>query len=679
MVLAAALAAGSGLVWSSIPAWTDLGTVRSRGLSQSDGRRATGIVFEDLDGDGFRGAGEPGIGGVMVSNGREVVLTDASGRYLIPESAYRGDMDIFVSTPDCYRAPLGADGIPRFAYVHKSAGSSKSLRFGGLAPTGDLPDSIDFPLIGTRCMQTFSVLVSGDTQAYSNLEVGYVRDTLAKELAERDDVELLLIEGDIVGDDLGLMPRLLDTLSLAGVPLYLVQGNHDLDLDADSDADASDTFRRLWGPRYYSFTIGKVHFVVLDNVEYPCSPTDPSGRPDARWDHCAEGKDYDGRLSEIQLEWLERDLEHVPEDHLIVLNTHIPIVSFLDQASIKHSEDRVERLYEILGYRWIGDAWTQGRPALALSGHTHTIDRFEPGDYYAGWADASHPFPIPFPQIVVGATAGSWWSGDFDSDRIPESLQRMGAPRGYFIFRFEGNGFTETFKATGKPIDRQMSLSLDSPAFRDWFERIRDWSLEDEVNRDPVPPGSDNTLGDSHLLTPADLASTDLVVNLWNGSRGSRVWAWIDDRDPVRALRTQAGDGEGMLESPDPHALRRQLSVLRYALQSGDQIRNRIWNGDLGNRANGFELLGGVRRQAESQRPLARWQWALHSSHLWTLPLPENLEEGSHRILIQASDVHGRVFEESMLVEVRTPQDSTDPFVNDPTDEPYARRFQPVP
>lgn len=36
---------------------------------------AQGHVFEDLDGDGQRDSGEPGVPGVAVSNQREVVLT----------------------------------------------------------------------------------------------------------------------------------------------------------------------------------------------------------------------------------------------------------------------------------------------------------------------------------------------------------------------------------------------------------------------------------------------------------------------------------------------------------------------------------------------------------------------------------------------------------------------------
>ena len=44
----------------------------------------TGNVFHDADHDGKRGAGEKGIPNVCVSNGREVVQTDANGAWSLP-------------------------------------------------------------------------------------------------------------------------------------------------------------------------------------------------------------------------------------------------------------------------------------------------------------------------------------------------------------------------------------------------------------------------------------------------------------------------------------------------------------------------------------------------------------------------------------------------------------------
>lgn len=480
-----------------------------------------------------------------------------------------------------------------------------------------------------------------------------------------------------MGDDLGLLPRYLSAMRAANVPHYLVAGNHDVDFDADTDGDSTDSFRRIWGPNYYSFTIGKVHFVVLDNVTYPCENTIPeTGEPDPekRWAHCEGRKSYNGRISETQLKWLENDLAHVPEDRLIVLSYHIPTVSFVDQSSHQHSEDNAFRLYKILGYALNADGtWKKGRPALALSGHTHTLDQFRPGEIFEGWTKANHPASMPFPQIIVGAACGSWWSGDVDDDLIPESYQRLGAPKGYFLFSFDGNTYKDELKASGKPADKQMSLSFNSPAFRAWFSALADWYSTSSADPNSVPPVNTNDLGDTKLLKPSDLAETDLVVNVWNGSRDSEVRVQFDDLPPVIAERTQEGAGEAVVESIDPHALRRQMNVLRYALKSSNDDPNQLWNGNRGDRSEGFELYNGSVFKAGSQRPLANGLWTVQSNHVWTAPLPTGLEDGVHRVVVYTKDVHGHAYEESMLFEVRTPNELPDPIENDPTDEKYDR------
>ena len=41
------------------------------------GKTLSGVVYEDRDGDGRRGRSEPGIPGVAMSNGRDLVGADA--------------------------------------------------------------------------------------------------------------------------------------------------------------------------------------------------------------------------------------------------------------------------------------------------------------------------------------------------------------------------------------------------------------------------------------------------------------------------------------------------------------------------------------------------------------------------------------------------------------------------
>ncbi|NBB84568.1 MAG: phosphoesterase, partial [Alphaproteobacteria bacterium] len=116
----------------------------------------TGVVFEDANRDGMRQEGETGIEGVMVSNGREVVATDADGAYSLP--AY-DNMTVFVTEPADHDAPINENLVPQVFYHHLPEGTPEDLRYGGLPPTGPLPAAINFPLIPAEPADAFSCVV----------------------------------------------------------------------------------------------------------------------------------------------------------------------------------------------------------------------------------------------------------------------------------------------------------------------------------------------------------------------------------------------------------------------------------------------------------------------------------------------------------------------------------------
>ena len=593
-----------------------------------------GTVFNDINRDGKQNRGEKGIRGVEVSNGYDVVSTDYNGKYKLPIKA-RGleNFTVFVTKPSGWQVPVNEDMVPQFYYHHKPAGSPE-LRFGGLSATGPQPEAINFPLIKDRYRKNFKIAVSGDPQPYSNNEIGYVRDSLANELAQRDDLEFVIVEGDVMGDDLDLYPRFKKILSAANMPMYFVPGNHDLDFDAPSDEHSFDTFKREWGPTYYSLDIGGVHFVTLDNVRYPCTPE--VDNVDGKHDFCNDPESsptYNGIIDAAQMEWLENDLAKVPQWKLIVLNMHIPLVSFVDMDATKQQTDNAQWLYDLIG----------DRPAVALSGHTHTLETFLPGESYAGWQEALELGATPFPQIITGATSGSWWSGDFDEYNLPMAIQRLGAPRGYLIFEFTGNNFASKFKAANKSEKEQMSADFLSPSFLEWYYAMKDWAMMPIETRPETPPVNINDLPDTSILTAADLsAGTKLMVNVWNGSRDSKVWVQIDDMPKILATRTQDGIGEGKVESLDPFALKKQMYVFRYAAksESGDE------------RSQGFELWNGANFGTADPQPLDGWMLTEASNHIWAVDIPADLKEGVHTLKITTRDTYGKFYTSHKTFEV---------------------------
>ena len=593
-----------------------------RGNAVSD--IARGTVFLDANRDSRLDPGERGIPGVMVSNGREVVVTDAEGAYVLP--AY-DDMNLFVTKPAGYATPVNADLVPQFNYVHKIAGSPP-LRFGGIAPTGPLPAAVNFPLIEDRVGDRFQCLIFGDTQAYTNRELSYVRDTVGRMLANRDNgaTECLIFEGDVLGDDLSLFGRFRKIVAAGGVPQYYVPGNHDLDFDAGDDRHSFDTFRREWGPEYYSFDIGKVHFVVLDDVRYPCNGVDNHAFCDL-----SQPPTFNGVIHERQLEWLRNDLAHVPADRLIVLNAHIPFVSYSGARSRKHQVDNLAELYAIIG----------DRPVLGLSGHAHTVEQILPGEHFHGWREATGTGPAPFHQIVTGAVSGSWWAGDLNDDGIPHGTQRLGAPRGYYAIDFDGNTYVDTYTAFGRTRGEQMHASFNTPRFRAWARTLIVYAKRHARRRvlpfESVPPVTISDLGDMNMLTLQDLAEGSWVaINVWNGSKDSRVRVSIDGGEPIEAFRTQPGEGERSFWGPsyaDPLALAKQSTNARVAVRSTEG----------GDKTAGFTIWRGVSWKGVPG-PFPFGLLTRRSNHLWRADLPSELPPGTHTMEIFTTDRYGRTF-----------------------------------
>ena len=175
---------------------------------------AKGIVFE-TNARGERGVG---LAGVLVSNGREIVRTGLDGGYSLP---IEPGMAIFVIKPAGYAAPLEpATRLPRFFYIHQPDGTPAELNltFSGLAPTGPLPDSIDFGLIRTAEPKRFDVILFTDPQPESEAEVDYIRDDVVNDLIGAD-AAFGITAGDLMFDDLSLYRRYNQIIAQIGLAL----------------------------------------------------------------------------------------------------------------------------------------------------------------------------------------------------------------------------------------------------------------------------------------------------------------------------------------------------------------------------------------------------------------------------------------------------------------------------
>lgn len=281
----------------------------------------SGTVFEDANGNGLHDAGEQGIGGIGLSNGRAIVRSAADGSYAI--EAAKGDV-VFAIKPPGRAFGRGDDGLPVFWRIVDAGAASFDV---ALSPPRAAGDALE-------------VLVFADPQVASLVDIDDYYTDIVQPL-EGTTARLGLSLGDIVADDLSLYPTINAVTTSLGVPWLHVAGNHDLDGDATDDAASLETFHRTYGPDTVAWEEPQASFIGLDDVI-----AQPGRRPA-----------YLGGLRDDQFDFLEAYLPGVPKDRLLVLALHIPLFDDAFRAA-----DR-ERLLALL----------QPFPrVLVLSGHRHT-------------------------------------------------------------------------------------------------------------------------------------------------------------------------------------------------------------------------------------------------------------------------------------------------------------------
>ena len=444
-------------------------------------RKINGVVFKDDNQNLLLDPGEEGIAKVCVSNGRHVVQTDQTGRYDLP--LHEGEI-IFVVKPSKFALPLNQNNVPQFYYIYQPDGSPRAIsEYKGIEPTGKFPDYVNFPLFKTEEADTFQTVILGDTQVGNHEEIRYLRDSIISDI-KGIEAAFAISMGDNVNDALNLYDRYTEVMGEIDMPIFYVPGNHDLNYDSPNEQYQYETYKRFFGPTYYSFNYGKVHFVVLEDVKW-------------------NGRNYRGELGEKQLEWLKNDLSYIPKDQLVVLNMHIPLISWVDRKAEKHQVADREKLFNLL---------KNLENVLALAGHTHTVEHILPGEEFEGWRSE-----LPIPEIIVGATCGSWWSDPFDEHGIPYSYMRDGVPRGYFIFQFNQNTYAEQYKAAGHPLEYQANISF----------------LSGNLALSPFQEG---------ILTSKELESVKVIANVFNSGADSVVTCQIDDLKPIPMKRKAVYD-----------------------------------------------------------------------------------------------------------------------------------------
>ena len=459
-----------------------------------------GVVFEDRSGSGKRGPDDPGVPDVLVSNGRDVAVTDADGRYVLP---LPDEATIFVVKPAGFMPPVDpVTGSPRFYRLHQPKGSPAELglTFEGISPTGPLPASLDFPLRRQDEPSRFEVVLFTDPQPESEAEVDFIREDVIEALAGTR-AKFGLTAGDLMFDDLSLYERYNKIIGTIGLPWWNIGGNHDLNFEAPDRRYSRETFKRVFGPNYYAFFYADALFLMLDDVDY-------LGADDAKPRRAGK---YEGRLDARQLEFVRNVLQHTPPDKLVIMVMHIPLRNYLDANPDTNLTNRNELFALFAGRRF----------TASFAGHTHTTEH-----HYFG-ADEGWIAPTAHHHHVMTAVSGSWWSGPFDHRGVASADSRDGSPNGFHILSIDGNTYKTRFVPAKEPNGRQMRLSVDSRFHGDRYEVQREFR-QGQLLGSPIPRVA--------------VAATSIVANVFDGGPKTTVAMTVGDRAAIAMTRAAMPD-----------------------------------------------------------------------------------------------------------------------------------------
>lgn len=216
--------------------------------------------------------------------------------------------------------------------------------------------------------------------------------------------------------------------AIHGLKIFHTIGNHDHDMRTSIDGETAgwdvvdwDTAVRYTlniAPDYYSFNIGKVHYMVLDDIY--CKNTTGGTSSDRK---------YDKLIADRVFAWLRKDLALVDKSTPVVVTMHAPLF-------VENGKDFLQNTQELA-------AAFDGYQATFITGHTHKMYEKE----------NSGGNIIEFNS---GAICAAWWKAGKYYPTL--NLCMEGTSNGYRIMDVHGTAMTSFYKAIGRSNDYQFRV-----------------------------------------------------------------------------------------------------------------------------------------------------------------------------------------------------------------------------
>ena len=460
------------------------------------------------------------VSGVVVSDGYQTVQTSSSGTYYMQSNKKRGY--VFISVPSGYEAK--SNGV--MPIFHKSIKRDEY----------EIAEA-NFELVKVDGQDNHIMYVMGDLHLANRNSDLKQFDTFASDLNKQISAnsarrQYLLTLGDMTWEiywgsyTLNNYVREMNN-KFSNVQVFNTIGNHDHAWGKAGDFDTVLDYFSSIGPNYYSFNIGSVHYVVLDDIY--CKNTGDDTDKNSR--------KYDELVDSEQLEWLKKDLSYVDPNMTVVVASHATLYRPSGALTFK---DNLGNLSTVLS------CFSKFSKLHFFTGHTHeniNVDNTSKA--------------IPHFEHNAGSVCATWW---WTYSTCGMNLARDGAPGGYTICDFNKGDFEWVFKGYDRPVDYQFR-AYDMNKFHS--------SLLDSSQ---LPTAYKNI----YNSTPAN----SILINIWNWDPSWKLlvkengvvlsWKQIYGYDPLHALgytNERPTSTSSFLSKENPHLFMVQATTANATVE----------------------------------------------------------------------------------------------------------------
>ncbi|WP_461486199.1 calcineurin-like phosphoesterase C-terminal domain-containing protein, partial [Pedobacter sp.] len=347
---------------------------------------------------------------------------------------------------------------------------------------------------------------NNDITQFQNGFLNDAKATIAKYKSEGYKVYGLTL-GDMTWDtywydnNFGLTDYV-NTMRPIDIPIFHTMGNHDNNPYIADDWNAENAFRGNLGPTYYSFNIGKVHYIVLDDIQY----LNTGGAQGTQG-----GRNYNGVIVADQLAWLQKDLDTLTDKNTtIVVSMHINLYN--NPTLSGQTETSTPRL---TGATSFINMFSSFNDVHVITGHTHYSFNYA---YNAKLMEHN----------TTAICATWWWTGR--NGYAGNQISKDGTPGGYEIWKFNGTTYQWRYKSIGYDENYQFrAYDLNKVH----ITAAKYASKANDTFAAKLPS----------FASPYDVANTnnEILVNVWNYDKNWTVEI-LENGAPLTVTRVRTKD-----------------------------------------------------------------------------------------------------------------------------------------